>query len=890
MEESRLQKGEARDIRVSGGGDVVQQARHNKLTLPSPSAMLAGALPTRHSSPEPPLDCSYVSTHINQHSYPYISSTENPYLRDRNCGSTNATGTPNEDSHLSTLEKNPIAFIAAAGLMQISNDHHHSSLPVPVPVPPPPPPPSPPWPYTHPSTTMAIANIQHDYHPGNHPGLSEASASGLGVGAMVVPESGDHVKDPSHVSSNSNIYSPVHTSQPHSLLSDPQVTPLYPRMSYTPMHTTPRPPPIPAPLPPSLVFSPNTESLKCQRKKASTVDHLGGGLPAVKVGDSGRDTLKLSWVKQQQKLAKERKRLRQVRKRTKLVVLKINSERLKELEDEWDAKKATTSTATQVPIIEVGDDLVTTDLILHPVKKPENQGQKKPITENTKTDSPLEPRKRVAPGWVEISDDEDTDQSSTTPGVIGTYDREDGEYRGWGARQFRKQRQTATAPLKRDRRVVSRRETLEEAFIKSNISEQGHITASRDPTAETTDHYNTATQQRVEYEQAVDVNAKEKAEGDIRAEKNLQAKAEQAQKIEEEEVMLAHKCNQAEEKEKHDAIQWKMEQERKRKEQVARAYRESKLCALKAAAGEDPFEIWDGSCDDLQDAVEELPRWPQERDFAVIINVPGLLDRGQYEPFFNLKCDDFSLNPGLSIDLNFPPLVHDPKLSPSLIRNKRHRRATKGSSMTTTPPIRSRTTAISTATTCSPVLVRTNHPRKPQPRKPREGDLYRSRRPCQPRGQKQAVLVHDEPAQPPKRGRPRSISSTCLKSPTKSKFQSTETRPNTPSRVSARKRNMLLQSYRFDTDEESHITRNANNSRETSGMIDLELSPGLGILMQERARQAKLREKEDQQKGAMRLDSETYGCHAHGLEIEEQLDINLEDEYNSRWRRRTEKW
>ena len=73
-------------------------------------------------------------------------------------------------------------------------------------------------------------------------------------------------------------------------------------------------------------------------------------------------------------------------------------------------------------------------------------------------------------------------------------------------------------------------------------------------------------------------------------------------------------------------------------------------------------------------------------------------------------------------------------------------------------------------------------------------------------------------------------------------------------------------------------------------MIDLELSPGLGILMQERARQAKLREKEDQQKGAMRLDSETYGCHAHGLEIEEQLDINLEDEYNSRWRRRTEKW
>ena len=581
--------------------------------------------------------------------------------------------------------------------------------------------------------------------------------------------------------------------------------------------------------------------------------------------DSRRDTLKLSWVKQQQKLAKERKRLKRLRKKTKIVVLQINSEKLKALEDEWKAKKAITPTATQVSIIEVGDDLVTTDLILNPVKKPETQGQNQPITENTlKSDSPLKPRKRVAPGWVEISD-EDTDQSSTTPDVMGAYDREDGEYRGWGARQFPKGRQAVTTPLKRNRRVVSRNEKLEEASIKSNISEESHITAFHAPNVETTDHYFTVAHQRIEHELAVDEDAKKTAEGEIAAGLNLQAKAEQAQKSEEEE--------------KHNALQLEMEQERKRKEQVAKAYRESKLCALKAAAGEDPFEIWDGFCDDLEDA-EELPPLPVSSDFAVVINVPGLLDRGLYKPFFNSENNNFSVNPSPNIDLNVPTQVPNPKSSPLLIRNKRHGRAirpTEGSSMT-----------------CSPALsiTRTKFPRKSRPRKPEEDDTYRNRRLCQPRSQKQAVHVNDEFAHLPKRKRPRSVSSTCPKSPTGSKLHPTETDlPTTPSRVSSRKRKMLLQSYNFDTDEECHVTRSANISREIPDIIDLELDPDLGVLERERVRQARLKEREDQQKRSqhtMRIDSDTFGSHVQDQEIEEQLD--MEDEYNSRWRRRTERW
>ena len=151
----------------------------------------------------------------------------------------------------------------------------------------------------------------------------------------------------------------------------------------------------------------------------------------------------------------------------------------------------------------------------------------------------------------------------------------------------------------------------------------------------------------------------------------------------------------------------------------------------------------------------------------------------------------------------------------------------------------------------------------------------------------------DKLARLSKRRRPRSISSTCLNSPTESKLHSTETDLPTPSRVSSRKRKVLSQNYNFDTDEESHVTRSVSISQEIPNMIDLELDPDLGALEREREKQARLKEREDQQKRSqrtLRIDSNTYESHAHGQEIEEQLDINLEDEYSSRWRRRTARW
>ncbi|KAF8459043.1 hypothetical protein BGX38DRAFT_314459 [Terfezia claveryi] len=630
MARSRLQGGEGGDNKGSGEMDALQQHTQRSLTLPSPSAILTGGLSPKYSSsgPSPFHFPSHDNTHLNQHSYPHNTSiAEKPYSSISSNEDTSNSHTRSEDSYLSTLERNPIAFIAAAGLMQISNDHSQT--------------------FHLPPTTATPAH--HVYHYENHPTLSEAGASRLGVG---VSEAGG----PSHVNSNSNSYPSIHTNtNPYS-----QNTPSssYPSLRYTPMFATPRPPPVPAPLPPSLLGLHNAHASGSKGKR-KRLDNVVGDPSHLRDKDSEREAVKLAWVKHQQKLAKDRKRWKQARKKSKMITLRVSSERLRELEDRWKENESRNQSLLPAQRDQSGEDLVTTDLV--PVKKtPKKERISKPVPKA----SPSNSRRRFALGWVEVSDDEENVSEGSPNEGVG-----DEEYQGWVARQFSKKKQGIMVPTKRRGRKVNRPEFSRETLTSSQgqgPSESGGNEGYHDADNEGMDVGLFGDHQ-------TPIPASARSETELRRfmeeeEANWKLEEEKRAELERQQEQVEEARKRAEEEAEHarKLAEQKAKEERNWKEEIARAYRESKLLALKVATGKRSQESWwdqeeEADVDEEEEVpVEEiLPEWMR---FAVVVDTEELLAREAYETFddneFTALSKDSSPSvdvPDLDINIDTPP-------------------------------------------------------------------------------------------------------------------------------------------------------------------------------------------------------------------------------------------
>jgi len=879
MAGSRLQRGEGGDTRSSSGGiGILQQHIQQRLTLPSPSAMLTGALPPKHASSGSSSShfSSHDSTHFNQHSYPYNTSiAENPHS---SISSNEDTSNSNEDSHLSTLERNPIAFIAAAGLMQISNNHSQMfHLPPPTATP-----------------------AHHVYHYENHPSLSGAGTSGQGVGV-----SGAGV--PSHVNSNSNSYPSIHTiTNPYS-----QNTPSssYPSLRYTPMFATPKPPPVPAPLPPSLLGLHNSHA-SGSKGKHKRLDNAVGDLSHFEDKNSEREAVKLAWVKHQQKLAKDRKRWKQARRKSKIITLIVSSERLGELEDRWKTNESRKQSLLPTQADQSGEDLVTTDLA--PVKKTPKKERmsEKPVAEA----SPPKSRRRVAPGGVEVSDDEENVSEGGPNEGVG-----DEEYRGWGARQFSKKKQSTMVPTKKSGRRVSRPEFFGETFTDSpkqgpskGDGNEGYYDTDNEGRDEGLfcDHQTPVlapARSESELRSLVEEEANRKLKEEKRAELERQREkdAEEARKRAEEEAEHARRL--AEQKAKEEARQRELEKERKRKEEIAKAYRESKLLALKVATGEESLESWGDQEEESEvDEEEEVPveeLLPDWMRFAVVVDVEELLEREAYKAFDSAEFTALSMDSGISVDIpdldinmDTPPptsLASPPPPTKGKRRGRPREHTAKGPAKATTPSARSSVNPpISTPTTT------TTSTRKPHRKTGGDDGTFRASKSRTPRAHKKPIPPADDSGTPtqPKRKKARPATIVGRRASAATKLQSSRASAAKPVRASSRKRKSLIQSYSFDSDEkkqdnslppEMYIDDDVDVPREIIDSIDLDLDPDVGVLEREERRARLMKQKETQRK---RSASAIVPGIAGGEREEEEPAVKIEEEYNSRWRRRTVKW
>ena len=871
MAGSRLQRGEGGDTRGSSGGMDNLQHTRQRLTLPSPSAMLTGALPPRHASSGPSSHfSSHDRTHFSQHSYQYsMSISENAHSSISSNEDISNSHTPNENSHLSTLERNPIAFIAAAGLMQISNDHSQAF---------------------HPTPTPTTATRAHVYHYDNHPSLSEVSASGLGASS------------PSHVNSNSNSYPSIHTSYSHTSPSYLQNTssPSYPSLRYTPMFATPKPPPVPAPLPPSLLGLHNSHTSGSKGKHK-----VAGDLPHLEDKGSGREAVKLAWVKHQQKLAKDRERWKQARRKSKIIILRVSGERLRVLENRWKASEDSKQSLIPVQADESEEDLVTTDLA--PVKKTPKAERKVSLSGEPGAGASLSKSgRRVAPGWVEISDDEENTSEGGLDEDVG-----DEEYRGWGARQFSKKRQATMVATKKSRRKVSRPEFFRETLTGSQ--EQGPSESSggggcHDAGKNSldeglfSDHQTPVALERSEAELrqlAEEEEAKRKLEEEKRVEQDRQREqeVEEARKRAEEEAKRIREL--AEQKAKEEVRQRELENERKRKEEIARAYRESKLLAFKVANGEESLESWGGQEEEVE-VDEEVPvveLLPDGMRFAVVVDVEELLAREAYEAFDDVEFtaplmdSGFSADiPDLDINMETPlpiSLASPPPPTKGKRRGRPRKHTAKAPAIATTPSARY---SVNPLTSSTPTTT-TTFTRKPHRKIDDDDGTFRGSR---PRTQKKSIPPTNDPdtATGPKRKRGRPKTTAGRRASAAAKLQSSGASTTDPVRASSRKRKSLIQSYNFDSDEEKKqdvtippemYIDNDDVPKEIIGPINLELDPDVGVLEREERRAKLLKTQRKRSASAITLGKS-------GDEAGDEPEVKIEEEYNSRWRRRTMKW
>ncbi|KAF8422012.1 hypothetical protein EV426DRAFT_180819 [Tirmania nivea] len=879
MAGSRLQRGEGSDTRGSSDGmDTWQQHTQQRLTLPSPSAMLTGALPPKHASSGPSSFhfSSHDSSHFSQHSYPHNTNiAENPHSNISSNENTSNSYILNEDSHLSTLERNPAAFIAAAGLMQISNDH---SRPF------------------HLSPTTAT-RAHHIYRYENHTSLSEVGASGLGEGVS-------EADGPSHVNSNSNNYPSIHISFAHSspcLQNTPSSS--YPSLRYTPMFTAPKPPPVPAPLPPSLLgfYNAHASGSKGKRKRLDNV------LSHLLDKDSEREAVKLGWVKYQQKLAKDRKRWKQARRKSKIIILRVSSERLRALEDTWNANEVRRQSL--LAQTDQSEDFVTTDLA--PVKKTPKNERTALLSEKPASEASLS---KSSPAWGEISDDEENTSEGGPDEGVG-----DEEYRGWGARQFSKKQQATMVPTKKSSRKVSRPKFFGETLMGSK--EQGPSEGDgnegyHDAGSEGIDGALFGDRQtpvpapalseselrRIAEEE--EANKKLEEEKRVELERQREQEAEEVRNRAEEELERARKL--AEQKAKEEARQRELEKERKRKEKVASAYRESKLLALKIATGEEALESWRNQEEEKEaDENEEIPAedlLPDRMRFAVVVDVEELLAREAYETFdaeFTAPSMDscFSVDiPDLDIYMGTPPpmsMAPPPPPSKCKRRGRPRRHTARAPAGATTPISRSNVNPPPSTPTTT-----TTSNRKPPRQTGNDDGAFRWSSPRASRAHKKPIPpAHDSGTATQPRRKKGGHATTAGRRTYAAKLQSSGASAAKPVRTSSRTKKPFIQNYNFGSDDEKeqdisippemYIDDDVDVPREFIDPIDLELDPDVGVLEREERRARLMQQKEVQRKRSV----SAIAPGGTGDESrDEEPEVKIEEEYNTRWRRRTTKW
>ena len=943
MAGSRLQRGEERDSWASGGGGESLSQQSQRVTLPSPSAMLTGALPPRHTSPGfsgssashyPAND----STHLKV-SYSHNSSTaEGPLQTNSNTDDSNNIF---NESHLTTLEKNPIAFIAAAGLMQISNDTHSqftSSCEA-----------------TTATTAMTSAHYISQYQ--NQSTLSEVGASGGTWGMGAVGDTGFDIvtKDPSHVNSNSNSYPSIHTthSHSHSTLSNLQEPPASTSfLRYTPINA-PKPPPVPAPLPPSLL-TPHDSSGKGKRKRTSTaMDRVGGDLSSVVGRESEREALKLAWVKHQQKLARDRKRWKKARSRSKVVILKISPDRLKVIEGDWREREAAKPSGgvggapAQEPADDDEDDLVTTDLVAATIKLPKGKDMKQMIPDERSNSRDSSPKGNHSYGLVEISDDKEGEDSDVSESRSKRRRRdgskggsEDGDYRAWNHYLLVK-KQVAGGSSKKSNRRRSTKGRVDTAQINvgNAVGEendtQGMIPAwdnGSDGGMEDGIFPSGDSAPAVQPRSGLEIRRLAEEKEDARQLEERKAEqegyraieAEEARKHAEEEAHIARK--RAQEKVRDKVRQRELEIERQRKEDIARAYRESKLLALKVATGEQPLDAWqefesDGSEDELVGSSQLLITPGQ--NCAVIISPSDFLDRGQYESFDQeiMAPKNPISDPQIgSIRTSTPIAIVIPPPRPvntGLGKRATSKRTSIPEPIPSTDSLTPKNHIVSSLLASStPTAVSTS--KKPCNRKPpgEDDDFNASRsRP----GRRRKLPTSDIPGEeiPPVSSKRQKLAATTTatsrrkSAPAKPSSPSSSSAPiPTPIRTSSRQRKTKISKYTFDTDDEEvghsddFVSVDRRGRRDNFvDIIDLELEidPDVGVLEREKEMQAKLKKRAEKARMESTSGIDEGVTPATGLggdspdgEQEDDMGVGVkienEDDYNSRWRRRTVKW